>query len=221
MDKITADDPTTRSANLIDENIHRLKEIYPEVFTEGKIDFDALRQLLGDKIEEREEKFGLNWSGKRMAKQVALTPSNKTLRPCKEESLEWETTGNLYIEGDNLEVLKLLQKSYADSVKMIYIDPPYNTGNDFIYSDKFSMMDQEAMKSEGFIDDDGARERTTDVFDVNTKNSSRYHTNWLNMMYPRLRLARNLLSTDGVLFISIDDKKPIGTGNKLTRGKPY
>lgn len=175
MELITAKDPIAQSADAVNENISRLKELFPEAFTENKIDFTVLRELLGDAVDESEEKFGLNWSGKRLARKVALTPSRKTLRLCKEESLNWDTTENLYIEGDNLEVLKLLQKSYAYSVKMIYIDPPYNTGKDFVYSDKFSMMDKDALQSEGLVDGEGAKIRSKDVYDVNTKNSARYH----------------------------------------------
>jgi len=126
-----------QSADIVAENIDQMKELFPEVFSEGKIDFDTLKQLLGDTVEEREEKYGLNWHGKRRARQLALTPSTGTLRPCPEESVDWDTTQNLIIEGDNLEVLKLLQKSYAGKVKLIYIDPPYNTGKDFVYSDDF------------------------------------------------------------------------------------
>ena len=128
MKKITANDPETRSADIVAENIEHLKALFPEAFTEGKIDFEELKQLLGGEMDDREEKYGLNWHGKRRAQQLALTPSTGTLRPCPEESVDWNTTQNLMIEGDNLEVLKLLQKSYAGKVKLIYIDPPYNTG---------------------------------------------------------------------------------------------
>ena len=133
MDRLTAADPETRSADQVAENIAGLKALFPEAFTEGKIDFDVLRQLLGDSVDDGEEKYGLNWHGKRRACRLALTPSTGTLRPCPGESVDWNTTQNLMIEGDNLEVLKLLQKSYAGQVKLIYIDPPYNTGNDLIY----------------------------------------------------------------------------------------
>ena len=129
--------PRPTVADLIAENIERLKELFPEAFTEGKVDFEVLKQLLGGAVDEREEKYGLNWHGKRRARQLALTPSTGTLRPCPEESVDWDTTQNLMIEGDNLEVLKLLQKSYAGKVKLIYIDPPYNTGKDFVYPDNF------------------------------------------------------------------------------------
>ena len=137
MQKINAGDPETQSQNLTAENIQRLAELFPEAFTEGKIDFDVLKQLLGGQLDDRDEKYGLNWHGKRKARQLALTPSTGTLRPCPEESVDWDTTQNLMIEGDNLEVLKLLQKSYAGKVKLIYIDPPYNTGSEYVYPDDF------------------------------------------------------------------------------------
>ena len=137
MRKLTTDDPETKSADIISENLTQLQHLFPEAFTEGKIDFEVLKQLLGGRVEEREEKYGLNWHGKRQARQIALTPSTGTLRPCPEESIDWDTTQNLMIEGDNLEVLKLLQKSYAGKIKLIYIDPPYNTGKDFVYPDNF------------------------------------------------------------------------------------
>ena len=137
MKKLHARDPETKSRDLVAENLDRLKELFPEAWTEGRIDFDVLKQLLGGAVDERDEKYGLNWHGKRQARQIALTPSMGTLRPCPDESVDWDTTQNLMIEGDNLEVLKLLQKSYAGKVKLIYIDPPYNTGNDFVYPDDF------------------------------------------------------------------------------------
>ncbi len=138
MNKITANDLETYSADIVSENVEHLKTLFPEAFSEGKIDFEVLKQLLGGEVDEREEKYGLNWHGKRQARQLALTPSTGTLRPCPEESVDWDKTQNLMIEGDNLEVLKLLQKSYAGKVKLIYIDPPYNTGNEFIYPDDFT-----------------------------------------------------------------------------------
>ena len=128
MKKIILNDPETRSADVIAENLEHLKALFPEAFTDGKVDFDVLKQLLGGAVDEREEKYGLNWLGKRRARQLALTPSTGTLRPCPQESVDWDTTQNLMIEGDNFEVLKLLQKSYVGKVKVIYIDPPYNTG---------------------------------------------------------------------------------------------
>lgn len=199
MKKLAAKDPETRSADLLAENIEHVKALFPEAFTEGKIDFDVLKQLLGGAIEEREEKYGLNWYGKRRARQLALTPSTGTLRPCPEDSVNWDTTQNLMIEGDNLEVLKLLQKSYAGRVKLIYIDPPYNTGKDFIYADDYKDNIKNYLELTGQID--GAGRKLTS----NTESSGRFHTDWLNMMYPRLKLARNLLKDDGVIFVSIDD----------------
>lgn len=199
MQKLTAADPETRSADPVADNLERLKALFPEAFTEGKIDFDVLRQLLGGAVDEREEKYGLTWHGKRRARQLALTPSTGTLRPCREESVDWDTTQNLMIEGDNLEVLKLLQKSYAAKVKVVYIDPPYNTGKDFVYSDQYQDGIRNYLKATRQAGEDGLKMAS------NTESSGRYHSNWLSMMYPRLRLARNLLAMDGVLLISIDD----------------
>ena len=199
MKKLTDQDPETKSPDLVTENIERLKALFPEVFTEEQIDFEVLKQLLGGMVDEREEKFGLNWNGKRAARQFALTPSAGTLRPCSEDSLEWATTQNLMIEGDNLEVLKLLQKSYAGKVKLIYIDPPYNSGGDFVYPDDFHDNIKNYLIRTGQIDSDGRKNSS------NTEASGRFHTDWLNMMYPRLRIARNLLRPDGVMFISIDE----------------
>ena len=199
MKKITVNDPDTLSADMVGENVEHLKTLFPEAFTEGKVDFDVLRQLLGDEIDEREEKYGLNWHGKRRARQLALTPSTGTLRPCPEESVDWDTTRNLMIEGDNLEVLKLLQKSYAGKVKLIYIDPPYNTGKDFIYPDNYRDNIRNYLELTGQIDSENRK------LSSNTEASGRFHTDWLNMMYPRLKLARTLLRNDGVIFVSIDD----------------
>ena len=157
MKKLTANDPETCSTDFVAENLEHLKALFPEVFTEGKMDFEVLRQLLGNEIDEREEKYGLNWHGKRQARRIALTPSTGTLRPCPEESVDWETTQNLMIEGDNLEVLKLLQKSYAGKVKLIYIDPPYNTGKDFVYRDDYRDNIQNDLKLTGQIDGEKRR----------------------------------------------------------------
>ena len=200
MKKLTAADPETKTADLIVENIERLKTIFPDAFTEGKINFDILKQLLGGAVDEREEKYGLNWHGKRRARQLALTPSTGTLRPCPEDSVDWDTTQNLMIEGDNLEVLKLLQKSYAGKVKLIYIDPPYNTGNDFVYPDNFQDNIRNYLELTGQIEN-GRK------ISSNTEASGRFHTDWLNMMYPRLKLARNLLSSSGVILVSIGDEE--------------
>lgn len=200
MQKITANDPLAQSAAIIDDNIAQLKTFFPEAFTEDKIDFDVLKQLLGGKVDERDEKYGLNWHGKRRARQLALTPSAGTLRPAPEDSVDWDTTQNLMIEGDNLEVLKLLQKSYAGKVKLIYIDPPYNTGGDFVYPDDFENSLQNYFDLTNQTED-GQKIST------NTEANGRFHTDWLNMMYPRLKLARNLLTPDGVLCMSIDDSE--------------
>jgi len=191
------------SADIVSENIERLKELFPDALSEGGVDFDALRQLLGDAnvLDEGEEKYGLNWHGKKKARQIALTPSTGTLLPCPEESVDWDTTKNLFIEGDNLEVLKLLQKSYANRVKMIYIDPPYNTGKEFIYPDKFQENLDTYLKYTGQVDDEGMK------FSSNTESTGRKHTNWLSMMYPRLKLAQSILTRDGMIFISIDDNE--------------
>jgi len=200
MQKIEANDPETRSADLVAGNLDTLKSLFPEAFSEGKVDFEVLKQLLGGAVEEREEKYGLNWHGKRRARQLALTPSTGTLRPCPEDSVDWDSTQNLMIEGDNLEVLKLLQKSYAGKVKLIYIDPPYNTGKDFVYPDNFQDNIKNYLELTGQVE--GGRKISS-----NTEASGRFHTDWLNMMYPRLKLARNLLREDGLLFMSIDDSE--------------
>ena len=181
--------------NIEQANVGKLKEVFPEVFADGKIDFDKLQGLLGHYIADDKEKYSFSWKGKADSMRLAQKRSTGTLRPCKEESKDWDTTENLYIEGDNLEVLKLLQSSYLNSIKMIYIDPPYNTGNDFVYTDDFA---------------DGIahyKEVTGQATKSNPETAGRYHTNWLNMMYPRLKLARNLLTDDGVIFISIDDNE--------------
>lgn len=200
MKKIDANDSETQSADIVAGNLSQLQSLFPEAFSEGKVQFDVLRQLLGEAVDEADEKYGLNWHGKRRARQIALTPSTGTLRPCPYESVDWDTTQNLMIEGDNLEVLKLLQKSYAGKAKMIYIDPPYNTGKDFVYADDFRDGVRNYLELTGQVEG-GAR------MSANTEASGRFHTDWLNMMYPRLKLARSLLREDGVLLISIDDEE--------------
>ena len=205
MKKITADDTVTRSTDLIAGNLEHMKALFPDAFTDGRVDFEVLKHLLGGTVDEREEKYGLNWHGKRQARQLALTPSTGTLRPCPEDSVDWDTTKNLMIEGDNLEVLKLLQKSYAGKVKLIYIDPPYNTGNEFIYPDDFTDAIKNYLTLTGQTDNNGRR------LSSNTEASGRFHTAWLNMMYPRLKVARNLLTENGCIFVSIDDHE----GNRL------
>ena len=201
MKKIGPNDPEARSADVLGKNIRQLKTLFPEAFTEGKVDFDVLKQLLGGAVDEREEKYGLNWHGKRQARQLALTPSTGTLRPCPEDSVDWDTTQNLMIEGDNLEVLKLLQKSYAGKVKLIYIDPPYNTGKDFIYPDNYRDSIRNYLELTGQVDGNHRK------LSSSTEASGRFHTDWLNMMYPRLRLARTLLASDGAVFVTIDDRE--------------
>ncbi len=201
IEKINQGDQLTQSMDLVQENIHRLKELFPEIVTEGKIDFKILQEVLGSELEEGEEYYRFTWAGKAQARREAHKPSTGTLRPAKEESVNWDTTENLYIEGDNLEVLKLLQKSYASKVKVICIDPPYNTGKDFVYKDNYRDNLKNYQEITGQIDSDKNKLTT------NSENDGRYHSNWLNMMYPRLSLARNLLNNDGVIFISIDDNE--------------
>lgn len=178
-----------------------LKAAFPEVFGEDKIDFDQLKRVLGEWVEPDRERFGLNWPGKAACMKVIQAPSVGTLKPCPEESVDWDTTQNLFIEGDNLEVLKLLQKAYFGKVKMIYIDPPYNTGKEFIYPDKYSETLETYLEYTGQKDSEGRK------FSTNTDTSGRFHSRWLNMMYPRLYLAKNLLRDDGAIFISIDDNE--------------
>lgn len=189
------------SMDIIQDNINRLIEIFPEIFTEGKVDFEALKQLLGERIENDRERYSFTWKGKTEARQIAQEVSTGTLRPSKEDSKDWNNTENLYIEGDNLEVLKLLQKSYHGKIKMIYIDPPYNTGKDFVYKDNFKDNLKNYLEITGQVGEEGQKLTT------NSDSNGRYHSDWLNMMYPRLKLARNLLTDDGVIFISIDDNE--------------
>jgi len=196
------------SLNITNENVRKIAEIFPNCVTEtnnGKtqeVDFDALKQeLSGNVIEGYKERYALNWPGKRQAQLSANTPTNKILRPSREESVNFDTTENLYIEGDNLEVLKILQESYLNKIKMIYIDPPYNTGNDFVYKDNFKRSIEEELEETGQIDEEGGR------LVANPDSNGRYHSDWLSMMYPRVKLARNLLKEDGVIFISIDDNE--------------
>lgn len=187
------------SLDIVKENVKKLKEIFPEVFCEDKIDFKRLEEVLGEYTDNSDERYRFEWHGKSKAIKLSQIPSKGTLRPCKEESKNWNTTENLYIEGDNLEVLKLLQKSYQGKIKMIYIDPPYNTGNDFVYPDDYKESLKNYFNITGQKDEEGNRIST------NSETSGSYHTKWLNMMYPRLRLAKNFLKQDGVIFISIDE----------------
>ena len=208
MNKLTAASPEAQSADLVAGNIDQLKALFPDLITEGPngkaVNVDVLKALVGDQtVTDADEKYGLNWHGKRRARQLALTPSTGTLRPCPDESVDWDTTQNLMIEGDNLEVLKLLQKSYAGKVKLIYIDPPYNTGKDFVYPDNFQDNIKNYLELTGQVE--GGKKISS-----NTETSGRFHTDWLNMMYPRLKLARNLLRDDGVIFISLDDGEIAG-----------
>ena len=201
------------SASHNDFTLEALKQIAPSAFTEvrgadgeltEKVDFDVLRELLGDAIADAdEETFGFQWVGKQAAKRAAAEPTRQTLRPVVEDSVDWDTTENLYIEGDNLEVLKLLQRGYLGKVKMIYIDPPYNTGNDFVYKDDFAMSREEMDEAMGNLNEDGIRVRP----DQNLVSNPRYHSNWCSMIYSRLLVARTLLANDGVIFISIDDNE--------------
>lgn len=183
------------SLDLTKVNIEKLKELFPNVVTEGKIDFDVLRTILGDDVDDSKEKYQFTWKGKNAAIKLAQSPSSATLRPDKNSSKNWDTTENLYIEGDNLEVLKQLQKTYYGKIKMIYIDPPYNTGNDFVYHDNF----MNSIKN--------YKEQTSQEMSSNPETNGRFHTDWLNMMYSRILLAKNLLTSDGFMYISIDDNE--------------
>ena len=217
MDKLNM-----QTTNIVDENIKRIGELFPNCLTErlndeGKpeiaIDFDQLRQELSkDIVEGAEERYQFTWPDKRNAIRLANAPTTDTLRPCREESVDFDNTQNLYIEGDNLQVLKLLRENYLGKVKMIYIDPPYNTGNDFVYNDDFSQSAGEYMHNSGQEDEEGNR------LVANTESNGRFHTDWLNMIYPRLKVAKDLLSEDGVIFISIDDREAenlIKVGNEI------
>jgi adenine-specific DNA-methyltransferase len=188
-----------RSLDTVQENVTRLSQLFPEAVKEGKVDFEALNDLFGDYQDTAEERYCLNWAGKTNARREAQKRCSGTLRPCREESKDWDTTENVYIEGDNLEVLKLLQKGYHGCIKMIYIDPPYNTGKDFVYKDNYKDNLENYLKQ---IGED--RSLSTKAL---SDSDGRFHSKWLNMMYPRLKLARNLLSEDGVIFISIDDSE--------------
>jgi adenine-specific DNA-methyltransferase len=190
-----------QSMDIRKEQVKKLKLLFPEVFTEGKIDFDKLKLTLGEDLSDNEERFGLQWAGKKECYQIIQEASIGTLKPSKEESLNWDKTENLFLEGDNLEVLKQLQKAYYNKVKFIYIDPPYITGNEFIYPDKFKENLSTYLAYSGQVDEQGMK------FSSNTETTGRFHSNWLNMMYSRLFLARNLLKHDGIICISIDDNE--------------
>lgn len=199
IERVTLNDPEAQSADPVADNVAALKTLFPAAVADGRIDFDTLRQLLGEEVDDGDERYGLNWPGRRRARRLALTPSTGTLRPAREDSVEWDTTRNLMIEGDNLEVLKLLQKSYSGAVKLVYIDPPYNTGNDFVYPDDFTDSLGNYLSRTGQIDDDG-RTNTT-----NPSSSGRFHSSWLDMLYPRILAARNLLRQDGLILMYLDD----------------
>lgn len=186
--------------NFATQAASQLAEFFPEIVADGKINLDTLKTILDVDVEDGHERFGLTWPGKREAIRAAQTPTTATLMPDKENSVNWDTTQNVFIEGDNLEVLKILQKHYYGQIKMIYIDPPYNTGNDFVYSDNYADSIGNYLDITGQSDDDGK-------LSTNSESDGRFHSNWLNMMYPRLKLARNLLTQDGVIFISIDDNE--------------
>lgn len=191
-----------KSMNITEDKIQKLKQLFPEIFTEGsKIDFDKLKLSLGESVDTGKERYGMNWPGKADCFKIIQQPSIGTLVPVRKESVDFDTTENLFIEGDNLEVLKLLQKAYLGKIKMICIDPPYNTGNDFIYPDNYSESLDTYLRYTGQLDSEGRR------YSTNTETDGRFHSKWLSMMYPRLFLARNLLREDGVIFISIDDNE--------------
>mgnify|MGYP001237777085 CR=1 FL=1 len=201
---------TQETVNFTEKNIDRIAALFPSVVTETKdadgklkraVNFDQLKQLLSDEVVDGDECYDFTWVGKKQSIIEGNRPIRKTLRPCKEESKNWDTTENLYIEGDNLDVLKLMQNSYLNKVKMIYIDPPYNTGNDFVYRDNFKVSKEDYEEELGLFDEEENR-----LF-KNTESNGRYHSDWCSMMYPRLQLARNLLTDDGVIFISIDDNE--------------
>lgn len=203
------------SRDAVDGNVGKIAALFPQCVTErrgkdGKlkmaVDFDKLRaELSADTLDDGEERYQFTWPDKRAASRLANAPTTQTLRPCREESVEFDNTRNLYIEGDNLDVLKVIRETYLGRVKMIYIDPPYNTGNDFVYNDDFAQRAEEYERRSGIYDDDG--NRTVDPMQRNAESNGRFHTDWLNMIYPRLKVARDLLADDGVIFISIDDNE--------------
>lgn len=192
-----------KTPDFAEENIIKLQQLFPDVFTEGKVDFEKLQQVLGNYVEESNERYNFNWNGKAKSLRLAQTPSVGTLRPCIGESKDWNTTQNLFIEGDNLEVLKLLQKSYYSKIKLVYIDPPYNTDGDFVYPDSYVDNLEHYLRTTGQVNEDGNKIGT------NSESNGRYHTDWLNMIYPRLRLARNLLTDDGVIVVNIDEHEMV------------
>ena len=204
-----------QSRDVVGSNVERIAALFPHCITErlnkdGKpelaIDFDKLRaELSNEVLEDGEERYQFTWPDKRAAARLANEPTTLTLRPCREESVDFDSTENLYIEGDNLDVLKVLRETYLGKVKMIYIDPPYNTGNDFVYYDDFNVEIASEESRNGLFDEDGMQ--TLSKFERNTAANGRFHTDWLNMIYPRLKVARDFLTEDGVIFISIDDNE--------------
>ncbi|WP_425447855.1 site-specific DNA-methyltransferase [Dethiothermospora halolimnae] len=201
MDKVEMKPLDNTSVDIVSENKKKLMELFPEVFTEEGIILDKLKSVFGEYVEDKDEFYNFTWNGKDKAFRLSQAQSTGTLRPCKEKSKNWEDTQNLYIEGDNLEVLMLLRKSYYNKVKMIYIDPPYNTGKDFVYKDNYKDNLKNYLELTEQVDEEGNK------YSTNSEQNGRYHTDWLNMMYPRLRIARDLLKDDGVIFISIDDNE--------------
>ncbi|MFO7890920.1 MAG: site-specific DNA-methyltransferase, partial [bacterium] len=189
------------SLDITRQQKEKLRKLFPEVFTEDRIDFEKLKKTLGENIDNGKERYSMTWPEKSDCFKLIQSPSIGTLKPARDESVNYDITENLFIEGDNLEVLKLLQKSYYGKIKMIYIDPPYNTGNDFIYPDDFKENLSTYLQYTGQVDAEGRK------FSTNTDTEGRFHSKWLNMMYPRLFLAKNLLRDDGVIFISIDDNE--------------
>jgi len=205
--KKSQDSMTGESLNIVEEKIRQLRELFPEAISEGKVDIERLKQTLGEEVFVSGERYHLSWAGKSDAFKAIQTPTTATLKPQKDQSVDFDTTQNIFIEGENLEVLKVLQKSYYGKIKMIYIDPPYNTGNDsFIYPDKFSETKEEYLKRIGDKDEAGYLTKEG-FFRKNSRENGQFHSNWLSMMYPRLFLARNLLREDGVIFVSIDDNE--------------
>lgn len=200
---------TGESKDIVSDNISKLKELFPEIVTDDKIDFDTLKKILGENIDDSKERYSFTWPGKTQAIKESQKQSRGTLRPCRDDGKHWDKTQNIYIEGDNLEVLKLLQKGYYSKIKAVYIDPPYNTGNDFIYADDYKDNLDKYLKISGQISEsnDNDNQNRGIKLSTNTESMGRYHSNWLNMMYPRLKLARNLLTDDGIIFVSIDDNE--------------
>ena len=196
----------TQFNNQVSENIEKIRELFPNTVTESEkglmVDFDKLKEeLSSDLMDSKEERYQMTWPGKKASLKIANEPTDKTLIPDRESSVDFDNTQNIYIEGDNLEALKVLKKSYESKIKCIYIDPPYNTGNDFVYNDDFSEISEEYLKNTGIKNDEGK------ILSTNKETSGRYHSNWLTMMYPRLKIARDLLKEDGVIFISVDDNE--------------